>query len=101
MDFVQEEVIVHSGSTSPPAQSHFVTSETNAQLLAPLASAIPDICSAGGTACEQLLSQQFSSAPTTQIYNPNYRCSTEGMTNMNDETQFATSSAETFRVRTL
>ncbi|CAG9537440.1 unnamed protein product [Cercopithifilaria johnstoni] len=93
-----EEVIVHSYSTSPPTQSHFVIPEANAQPLTLHPNAEPDICSRGGTACEQLSSQQFSCARTAQIYSKNYLRDTKGLTNVSDETQFATSSSETFRV---
>ncbi|VBB28394.1 unnamed protein product [Acanthocheilonema viteae] len=93
-----EEVIVHSGSASPPTQSYFVTPEATAECLAPFLNVEADVCSRGETACEQLSSQQLSCAQTVQTYTTNYPRDTERLTNMNDETQLPTSSLETFRV---
>lgn len=96
MDYLQEEVIVHPGGASPPTQSHF---EVNLQPSIPFPNAETDVCSRGRRTCnEQLPIQQFSCPQTVQICNTNYPRDAEELTNVSDETQFAISSLETFRV---
>uniref|UniRef100_A0A8R1Y720 SEC7 domain-containing protein n=1 Tax=Onchocerca volvulus TaxID=6282 RepID=A0A8R1Y720_ONCVO len=73
-----EEVIVHSGSTSPPMRPHFVTPEANTQFSIPFPNAEFDICNRNGTACDEpLLSQQFLCTQTAQTCKTNYPCNTE------------------------
>ncbi|EFO21246.1 Sec7 domain-containing protein [Loa loa] len=94
-----EEVIVHSGSTSPPSQSYFVTAEANAQPSILFSNGESDVCGRDGITCdEQLSNQQFSYAQTAQIYNTDYSCDAERLKDVNDETQFATASVEGFRI---
>uniref|UniRef100_A0AAF5PR72 SEC7 domain-containing protein n=1 Tax=Wuchereria bancrofti TaxID=6293 RepID=A0AAF5PR72_WUCBA len=95
-----EEVIVHSGNTSPPMQSiHFNTPEANVQPSIPTLNAESIFYSRSGITCdEQRSGQQLSCAHTAQTYNTDYRYDAAGMTKVSDETQFATSSMESYRV---
>nr|CDP93601.1 BMA-GBF-1, isoform g [Brugia malayi] len=94
-----EEVIVHPGSTSPPMQSHFITPEANVQSSMPTLNAESIVYSRSGITCdEQSSGQQLSCAQIAQIYNTDYRYDPSGVTKVNDETQFATSSMELYRV---
>lgn len=91
---LQEEVIVHSGTT-PPTQSHYFTPEANAQTSTPFSNAEIDICNQRGLKSgEELPDQQFSCAQVLQTYNNDYTRDVEGMTNVHDEMQM-----EAFRVR--
>uniref|UniRef100_A0A183HPA0 Pecanex-like protein n=1 Tax=Onchocerca flexuosa TaxID=387005 RepID=A0A183HPA0_9BILA len=81
--YFQEEVIVHSGSTSPPIRPHFVTPEANTQFSKPFPSAEFDICNRDRAACDEpLLSQQFLCTQTAQICKTNYARDAEELTHI-------------------
>ncbi|KAM3724305.1 Golgi-specific brefeldin A-resistance guanine nucleotide exchange factor [Dirofilaria immitis] len=78
-----EEVIVHSGSTSPPIQSHFISPETNTQFSTSLSNAEFNVCNRDGIECdESLLNQQFLCTQTTQICSTNYPCDAAELTHV-------------------